>query len=157
MVSGEFVTEKTMALILSILQHSKITDRDKKSVHSFLLDHGFRGDEYGYYSAREDIFIDILIISEPENESYWIDNPPEAIWYTPLTEIVLQSDRNDKSHRECYHTALELAKIIMDCIIYDHQIGVVYDPQGKPYPHTLSGERPEEYGAGISEVNAASR
>jgi hypothetical protein len=139
-----------MHCMVSILGGTRLSSKDRHAIHAFLTNNGYAGDDFGYYSTAEDGFVTLYVIAEPEKEYYWVHDAPEVIWFAPLTEIIVRSERNMESHNECYRIAKEIAVIIMDCIIYDHQIGVVYDPDGNPYAHSVVDGHANEYGAGIN-------
>jgi hypothetical protein len=110
---------------------------------------GFYKDRYGYEPVSETIYLSIYIDRKPEKDDFWSDGPPEAVWFTPLAEIYLESRHNRKSHKLSYHLAKKLAKVI-EVVIYDHQVDVVYAPSRKPCDHFKTGEKLEKYGAGIN-------
>ena len=47
-----------------------------------------------------------------------------------------------------YRLAKELAKIVGG-VIYDNQVGFVYDSDGRPFDHCKTGDRCDQYGSGM--------
>jgi hypothetical protein len=119
-----------------------------KSVIDFLQTSGFYKDEYAYRAASDTIALAIYINMEPEKEDFWTDGPPEVVWFTPLTQIALESRHTRESHEMSYRMARELAKLLGG-VIYDNQIGVVYDSDGTPFDHCRTGDQFDKYGSGM--------
>lgn len=65
-----------------------------------------------------------------------------------MTDIGLESRYTRESHEMNYRVAKELAKIVGG-VIYDNQVGVVYDSDGKPFAHCKTGDRFDKYGSGV--------
>jgi len=139
--------------MVSILGGTRLSAQNRRAIHDLLKDHGYAEDDFGYFSTVEDRFVIIYMSDEPEKEYYWIHDAPDVMWFVPLTEIIVRSERNATSHNETYRIAKEIAAIIMDCIIYDHQIGVVYDPDGNPYAHSITEGCTADYGTGIKTLS----
>lgn len=137
-----------MSLDLSIITDKKLTDEEVTSVIAFLLANRFYKDQYGYRMEAENISLDVYTDSDTENDDFWNDDPPKAVWFTPMTDIGLESRHNRESHEMNYRIAKELAKIVGG-VIYDNQVGVVYDSDGQPCDHYGTGKPFEKYGAGI--------
>lgn len=137
-----------MSLDISVITDRKITEERMKTVIGFLLANQFRQDEYGYHSIKENIYINIYISSEPEKDEFWTDGPPTVVWFTPQFEIALESLHTRESHETSYRIAKELAALL-DAFIYDNQVGVVYNSDGKPCDYYRTGKVYEKYGAGM--------
>jgi len=126
----------------------KISKRLLGSINTFLTVHGFYKDEYGYCHGEDDISLDVYTNMEPEKDDYWDDDGLiDAIGFVPMTEISLESRHSIESHQSNYHFAKKLAKLV-DGVIYDPQVGVMYDYEGKPYSCYRKDDKLEEYGAG---------
>ena len=137
-----------MTLELSVLLDKKLTKLQLKSVCDFLQANGLCKDQYGYHAEAENIALDVYPISDPEKDDFWTEEPPGVVWFVPKTDIGLESRHTLESHEMNYRVARELAKII-DGVIYDNQVGMVYDADGKPFDHCKTGERFDEYGSGM--------
>ena len=138
-----------MPLDLSVLMEEKISSRLKKSIDTFFTANEFYEDDYCYSSADEEIALDVYINSEPEKDEIWSDGEIEVIGFAPMTEIVLESRQNRKSHELNYQMAKQLANLV-NGVIYDSQVAVFYDYRGKPYACLRTDNKFEEYGAGAS-------
>ena len=145
-----------MSLDLSVLMNKKMSKDLIQVVDNFLIENGFVKDEYGYVAANENISLDIYCEFTPEKDDWWddVDELIAKIGFFPKAEIVLESKHAQASHIVNYQTAQRLAAIVGG-VIYDYQVGVLYDSDGKPYAcHRTDGEF-EEYGAGIGMFMAA--
>jgi len=137
-----------MSLDLSVLVDKKLTKVQLKAVIDFLEENRFYKDQYGYRLEDDNIYLDVYTDSDTENDDFWNDDPPKVVWFTPMADIGLESRHNRKSHEMNYRVAKELAKIVGG-VIYDNQVGVVYDSDGQPCDHYETGKPFEKYGAGI--------
>lgn len=137
-----------MSLDLSVLIDKKPTEEQMQAVYDFLQANGFCKDEYGYRSEAENISLDVYPESDPEKDDFWIEDPPCVVWFSPKTDICLESRHNRASHEMNYRLAKELARIVGG-VIYDNQVGIVYDADGKPFDHCKKSDRFEEYGSGM--------
>lgn len=137
-----------MSFNLSVITDKKITDVLLKSVVDFLLADQFRQDENGFHSEKDNICINIYTDTEPEKDEFWNDGPPAVVWFTPRFEIALESLHTRESHETSYRIARELATLL-EGLIYDSQVCVLYDSDGQPCDHYRTGKVYEKYGAGI--------
>ena len=137
-----------MSLDLSVIMDKKFTELQLKSVIDFLQSNGICKDQYGYCSEVDNISLDVYISSDAKNEDFWADGPPSVVWFTPMEDISLESRHNLESHEMNYRLAKELAKIVGG-VIYDNQVGMVYDSDGKPFDHCKKGDRYDRYGSGM--------
>ncbi len=137
-----------MSLDLSVLIDKKLTEQQMQSVCDFLKANGFCKDRHGYHAEADNIALDVYPDSDPEKDEFWTEDPPSVIWFAPKTDIGLESRHNRESHEMSYRVAKELAKIIGG-VIYDNQVGVVYDSEGRSIKHCKAGNRFDEYGSGI--------
>jgi len=137
-----------VSLDLSVLVDKKLTELQLKSVCDFLQANGFCKDEYGYRSEVDNISLDVYPDSDPEKDDFWTEDPPSVVWFSPKTDICLESRHNCESHEMNYRLAKELAKIVGG-VVYDNQVGMVYDSDGKPFDHCKTGDRYDEYGSGM--------
>jgi hypothetical protein len=137
-----------MSLDLSVLVDKKLTEQQMQSVYDFLQANGFCKDRYGYHATADNIALNVYPDSDPENNDFWTEDPPSVVWFAPKTDIGLESRHNRESHEMNYRLAKELAKIVGG-VIYDNQVGMVYDADGKPFDHCKTGDRFDEYGAGM--------
>ena len=139
-----------MSLDLCVLMPNRISKPLLKSVNDFLLVRGFYKDKYCYVSEATNI--EVYVTKKPEKEDYWDDEGlAEAVGFMPMTELVLESRHTLESHRASYILAMLLAKLV-DGVIYDPQVAVMYDPDGKPYAHYRTDDMLEEYGGGIEQT-----
>jgi len=138
-----------MSLDLAVITDKKLSKDQWKAVSDFLKANGFLKDRYGYHTAQENISLDLFIDPKPEKNEFWTDDPPKAVWFTPLTEINLESRHTRRSHEISFRMAKKLAKLIGG-VIYDNQLSTVYDSNGKPCDHFQTGEKFEKYGASIN-------
>ncbi len=137
-----------MSLDLAVITDKKLSRKQLKELSDFLRANGFRKDRYGYHASQKNISLDLFIDLKPEENEFWTDEPPMVVWFTPLTEINLESRHTRKSHEMSYRIAKKLAKLIAG-VIYDNQLCIVYDSNGKPCDHFGTGEKYEKYGASI--------
>jgi len=137
-----------VSLDLSVLVDKKLSEEQLKSVHDFLRANGFCKDRYGYLSDVDNISLDVYPDSDPEKDDFWTEDPPSVVRFVPKTDIGLESRHNRESHEMNYRLAKELAKIAGG-VIYDNQVGMVYDSDGKPLDHCKTGDRFDEYGSGM--------
>ena len=137
-----------MTLDLSVLVDKKLTELQLKSVCDYLQANGFCKDEYGYRLEADTISLDVYPGSDPEEDEFWTEDPPSVVWFAPKSDIGLESRYNRESHVMNYRVAKELAKITGG-VIYDNQVGMVYDSDGKPFDHCKTGDRFDEYGSGM--------
>lgn len=136
-----------MSWDLSVLMRRRISQEHTESVHKLLWKNGFYRDEFGYLSVKEKYALAIYI-ELPSDEDDWWDDMHETIkeiGFFPMTDITLTSRLG--CHEMSYMLAKELARLV-DGVIYDHQIGVVYNSEGEPYGGCLVDGEFEEYGAG---------
>jgi len=138
-----------VSLDLAVITDKKLSKDQWKAVSDFLKASGFRKDRYGYHAAQEDISLDLFIDLKPEKSDFWTDEPPKVVWFTPLAEINLESRHTRKSHEMSFRTAKKLAKIIGG-VIYDNQVGAIYDANGKPCHPSKAARKFEKYGASIN-------
>jgi len=138
-----------MSLDLAVITDKKLSKEQLKEISEYLREIEFHKDRYGYHAAQENISLDLFIDVKPETNEYWTDEPPKVVWFTPLTEINLESRHSRKSHEMSFRTAKKLAKIIGG-VIYDNQVEAIYDANGKPCDHFKTGEKFEKYGASIN-------
>ncbi|MBA7689437.1 hypothetical protein ES703_97944 [subsurface metagenome] len=136
-----------MSLDLSVLMEKKISKRLLGSVNTFLTVNGFVKGDYGYSHVDDEISLNVYIDLEPEKDDYSDDQLTVAIGFVPMTVISLESRHDFESHQSNYHFAKQLAKLV-DGVIYDHQVGVIYDFEGKPYACYRTDGDFKEYGAG---------
>jgi hypothetical protein len=136
-----------MSLDLSVLVKRKISPRFQKSVHNFLMVHGFFKDEYCYSFADENFSVDVYINLEQEEDDSWEAELIDEIGFVPVTQLSLESRHNPESHALSYHFAKELAKLV-DGVIFDRQVAVLYDCEGRPYACYRTDDKLKPYGAG---------
>ena len=136
-----------MSLTLSVLSDKRLSGAQLTSVCDFLLANGFRKGEYGYHAEADNISVDVYTDSDTETDEFWTDDPPDVVRFFPMTDIGLESRHNRESHEMNYRLAKELAGIIGG-VIYDNQVGMVYDSDGKPLEYCRTGGRYDEYGSG---------
>lgn len=137
-----------MSLDLSVLVDKKLTEQQMQSVCDFLQANGFCRDRYGYHAEADNIALDVYPDSNPEKDDFWTEDPPSVVWFAPKTDIGLESRHNRESHEMNYRIAKELAKIIGG-VIYDNQVGMMYDSDGIPFDNCKTGDRFDEYGSGM--------
>lgn len=137
-----------MSLGLSVLVDKKQTEQQMQSVYDFLQANGLCKDQYGYHAEAENIALDVYPNSDPEKDEFWTEDPPSVVWFAPKTDIGLESRHNRESHEMNYRFAQELAKIVGG-VIYNNQVGMVYDADGKPFDHCKTNDRFDEYGSGM--------
>ena len=140
-----------MSLDLWVLKKDKISKELMMSIREFLTENDFIEDEYSYCSSNKDICVDIYIEQSPENDELWddMDELIDAIGFFPKAIIPCDSKHTEESHLTNYSLAKQLAKLV-DGVIYDHQIAVVYNSEGEPYASCRTDGKLEEYGSGIS-------
>jgi hypothetical protein len=143
-----------MSLDLSVLMPERISERLAKSVDDFLIENGFYEDvhifenNYVYRCRGDGINIDVHVDLKPEEDEYWGDGEDEAIGFMPMTEFMLEARHSEKSFKASYLLAKGLAEVV-NGVIWDHQVGVVYDSDAKPYANFRTDDKVEEYGAGM--------
>ncbi|MBW2164283.1 MAG: hypothetical protein JRF43_07565 [Deltaproteobacteria bacterium] len=145
-----------MSLDLSVLMNKRMTKKFMEAVESLLRENNFHKDEYGYVSAKEDVYVHIYVNLAPEKDEWWddMDELVGVIGFFPKAEISLESRHTKESHTTNYVLAGQLAKLV-NGVIYDYQVGVLYDSDGKPYACHRTDDEFEEYGAGMSLSMAA--
>jgi hypothetical protein len=139
-----------VSLDLAVITDKKLSKRKMKEIFDLLKANGFHKDQFGHHAAQKNVSLDLFIDLEPEKNEFWTDEPPEVVWFTPLTEINLESRHTRKSHEMSYRTAKKLAKLI-EGVIYDNQVGAVYDANGKPCHQSKADYKFEKYGASIEQ------
>lgn len=137
-----------MSLDLTVLVKEKLSKKSIKDIIEFLATVGVYKGEYVYESTDDRINIDISIDNNAEKDDYWEEAEFQAIGFEPNAQIDMASRQNSDSHKFIYLVALQIAKIVKG-VIYDHQIDVVYDSDGKPYGHDATDGQFEDYGSGI--------
>jgi len=137
-----------MSLSLSVLVDKKLTEPQMQSVHDFLNANGFYKDQCGYRSSAVDIFLDVYPESDPERDDFWTVDLPRVVPFFPKTDIGLESRHNRVSHEMNYRIAKQLAEVVSG-VIYNDQLGKVYDSSGMPLEHCRESNHFDEYGAGI--------
>jgi len=138
-----------MSLDLAVITEKKLSRRQLKEVSEFLRARGFCKNRCGYHASQLNISLDLYIDLKPEKNEFWTEEPPKSVWFTPLSDISLESRHTRQSHQMSYLIAKKLAKLVGG-FIYDNQFGIVYDPKGRPCDHFKTGEKFEKYGASIN-------
>ncbi|HEU19805.1 MAG TPA: hypothetical protein ENO00_10620 [Deltaproteobacteria bacterium] len=136
---------------ISVLMPQKISSELIGFVNAHLDECGFgrEGDYYVIGSAEH--FLTITIDKEPEKDLFWTYRTNGVIWFIPMSQIILDSKKTEKSHMLSYETALNLARMTQG-VIYDHVAGVAYNAEGEPFERFGMGEQSAECGTGVKQL-----
>jgi len=133
---------------LSVLMPRKISEEQRNMVDALLTGYGITWEGMRYIDTEGETDIEIWIHNDPENDLFWIQGPVVVVWFIPMTEIELISKAGDKAYRECYRLAKDIAGIV-NGVIYDHKINVVYSAEGEPIDLLVVDRILPEYGRGV--------
>ena len=137
-----------MSMDLTVLVKEKLTENTLNRLNEYLTKEGvFKGD-FVYESSDDRINIDIIIDNKIEESEFWEEKDFKAVGFKPKAQVNLSSRQNQASHKFILLTALQIAKMI-NGVIYDHQVDVIYDANGIPYGHNRTDGMVEEYGSGM--------
>jgi hypothetical protein len=138
-----------MSLDLMIVMKNRISMNLKKEVHALLIRKGFEKGQYVYNPISDQINIDVSYSTAADIRWYWhdMDDLLEALGFMPGTSINLSSRHSELSHLTSYKLAKKIASLV-EGIIYDPQVGELYDHQGKHLIKAKKGERVFKYGSG---------
>lgn len=123
-----------MSLDLSVVSNKRISKEKKKALVGLLAQNGILRYLPNYYITKEgQIYIHVEVLPKPEKDDYWEDMDAliGKIGFMPKLEIILYSRHNKLSHQTSYNLALEIAALV-DGIIYDHQMHILYNCHGRP-------------------------
>lgn len=137
-----------MSLDLMIVMKERMPKILKDKLHALLIEERLKKDKYGYYSAEDDVSLDVCYSTAADIRWYWTDSVLLAtLGFTPKAEINLESRHTQLSHITAYKLAKKIASLV-DGIIYDPQVGELYDHHGKLLKKGKKGERVFKYGDG---------
>lgn len=138
-----------MSLDLMIVRKDRISRSLKKEVHALLVKEGFEKGQYVYNPISDQINIDVSYSTAADIRWYWHDmeDLPEALGFMPGTSINLSSRHTQLSHVTSYKLAKKIASLV-EGIIYDPQVGELYDHHGKRLIKNEKGKRVFKYGDG---------
>jgi hypothetical protein len=138
-----------MSLDLMIVKKDRMSKDMRNKVHELLIKEGFEKGKSVYTPNAEQTNIDVCYSTAAGIRWYWhdMDDLIEILGFMPKSEISLSSRHNQLSHVTSYKLAKKLASLV-DGIIYDPQVGELYDHHGKPLKKGKRRGRAFKYGAG---------
>lgn len=136
-----------MSLDLTVITRERISGKTSDNLNKLLLKSGFQKDKFGFSSIDDETNVNLYVHMKFDEDRFWDSDEVQAIGFEPESEIIIESFHHEKSHQKAYRTALMLAKALKGSI-YDHQVGVFYEPDGRPYGHYRTDGKFEEFGAG---------
>ena len=138
-----------MSLDLTVITRDRISGKTSHNLNKLLAKSGFKKDEFGFTSIDDDINVNLYVHNKFDDDHFWDPDEVKAIGFEPESEIIIESFHTEKSHQKAYETSQVLAKALNGAI-YDHQVGVFYESDGRPYSHNRTDGEFEEFGAGAS-------
>lgn len=140
-----------MSLDLMIVMKDRISRNLKQGVHTLLVKEGFEKGQYVYSPISDQINIDVSYSTAADIRWYWhdMDDLLETLGFMPSSEINFSSRHSELSHVTSYKLAKKIASLV-EGIIYDPQIGELYNHHGKPLKRVKRRERIFKYGSGTS-------
>ena len=120
-----------------------------QAIKRLLYEAGYAEDDFGFTGSTNNLDVDISVHTKFELDDYWGEEEFDAIGFTPKSEINIASRHTKESLLESYRIAKSLAKVV-DGLIYDHQVCVIYDSSGKPRGHNRTDGSYEAFGAGVN-------
>ena len=138
-----------MSLDLTVITRDRISGKTSDNLDKLLVKSGFQKDKFGFTSIDNEINVNLYVHMKFDEDNFWDSDEVKAIGFEPESEIIIESFHHEKSHEKAYRTALKLAKALNGSI-YDHQVGVFYEMDGRPYGHIRKDGKFEELGAGAN-------
>ena len=137
-----------MSLDLMVVMKERMSKGLKDRVHSLLIKEGFKKDKYGYSSTDDHVSLDVGYSTAANIRWYWTDSILLAdLGFIPKAEIHLESRHTKLSHVTSYRLAKKIASIV-EGVIYDPQVGNLYNCRGEALKEGGKRERAFKYGAG---------
>jgi hypothetical protein len=136
-----------MSLDLTVIIRDRISGETYQGLIKLLVDLAFEKGEFGFSSIENDINTNVYVHMTFNEDQFWEPDEIDVFGFRPESEILIASFHNKASHQKAYETSQILAKALNGAV-YDHQVDVVYDADGKPYGHHRTDGAFEEFGAG---------
>jgi len=138
-----------MSLDLMVVMKERISKSLREEIHALFIKERFKKDKYGYHSTDGHVSLDVCYSTAADIRWYWTDSVLLAtLGFTPEAEINLESRHTQLSHITAYKLAKKIATLV-EGIIYDPQVGELYDHNGKHLMQGKKRERVFKYGAGM--------
>lgn len=132
-----------------VVMKERMSKSLREEIHALFIKERFKKDKYGYYSTDDHVSLDVCYSTAADIRWYWTDSVLLAtLGFTPKAEINLESRHTQLSHITAYKLAKKIATLV-EGIIYDPQVGMLYDHHGKPLKESKRIKGIFKYGGGM--------